>query len=64
VITAVSTTKPMGGWTAHLTHGNDQLFSVVIPAYNEQEVVDLLALEIISAFAAVCRKRGTQSSAR
>jgi hypothetical protein len=54
----------MGGWTAHLTHGNDQLFSVVIPAYNEQEVVDLLALEIISAFAAVCRKRGTQSSAR
>jgi glycosyltransferase involved in cell wall biosynthesis len=52
VITAVSGTKPVGGRGAPLTHTNNQLLSVVIPVYNEEEVIDRLASDIISALSA------------
>jgi len=51
MITAVSATE---SFTRNVTtaHANEQLLSVVTPFYNEEEVVDLLASEIISALSA------------
>ena len=42
----------MGGWRTPLTHANNHLLSVVIPVYNEEEVIDRLASDIISALSA------------
>ena len=38
--------------TASMTHANDLLLSVVTPVYNEEEVVDRLASELIGALSA------------
>jgi dolichol-phosphate mannosyltransferase len=48
VITAVSAAEPVAK-AAPMTHANDLLLSVVTPVYNEEEVVDRLASELIAA---------------
>ena len=50
MITAVSA-EPAAK-AAPMTHANDLLLSVVTPVYNEEEVVDRLASELIAALSA------------
>jgi dolichol-phosphate mannosyltransferase len=52
MIAALSATEPVGSRTASPQLANDQLLSVVTPVYNEEEVVDRLASEIIAALSA------------
>ena len=51
MITALSATESLTRKVT-LEHANEQLLSVVTPFYNEEEVVDRLASEIISALSA------------
>ena len=51
MITAVSAAEPVAK-AAPMTHANDLLLSVVTPVYNEEEVVDRLASELIAALSA------------